>query len=69
MTDFRAIHRATNAAHVASRFREYRRVMIHWSEVLPVAVHHVEAHPGFQGGGSSDVISGVSSAHETDRSD
>jgi hypothetical protein len=41
MTDFRSIRWASDPVHIASRFREYRRVMAHWRDVLPVPVHEV----------------------------
>jgi hypothetical protein len=42
MTDFRSIRWANDPAYIASRFRQYRRIMAHWAEVLPVTVHHVD---------------------------
>ena len=42
MTDFTSIRWANDPAHIASRFQQYRRVMDHWSTVLPVAIHHVD---------------------------
>ncbi|MDR3632999.1 MAG: tetratricopeptide repeat protein [Isosphaeraceae bacterium] len=41
MTDFRSIRWANAPVHIASRFGEYRRIMEHWSRVLPVTVHEV----------------------------
>jgi tetratricopeptide (TPR) repeat protein len=41
MTDFRSIRWANDPEHLASRFRQYRRVMEHWQSVLPVKVHEV----------------------------
>lgn len=42
MTDFRSIRWANDSGHIASRFREYRRIMAHWMNVLPVPIHHVD---------------------------
>jgi hypothetical protein len=42
MTDFTSIRWANDPAHIASRFQQYRRVMDHWSRVLPVPIHHVD---------------------------
>ena len=33
---------ANDPAHIASRIREYRRLMDHWQNVVPVPVHHVD---------------------------
>jgi Sulfotransferase family len=41
MTDFRSIRWANDPAHLAARFRQYRRVMDHWRAVVPVPVHEV----------------------------
>jgi tetratricopeptide (TPR) repeat protein len=41
MTDFRSIRWANEAEHIASRFRQYRRLMRHWYSVLPVKMHEV----------------------------
>jgi tetratricopeptide (TPR) repeat protein len=41
MTDFRSIRWANDPEHIASRFRQYRRLMRHWQGVLPVPVHEV----------------------------
>ncbi|HEV3437151.1 MAG TPA: tetratricopeptide repeat protein [Gemmata sp.] len=41
MTDFRSIRWANDPEHIASRFRQYRRLMQHWQTVLPVPVHEV----------------------------
>jgi tetratricopeptide (TPR) repeat protein len=41
MTDFRSIRWANDPEHIASRFRQYRRLMQHWQAVLPVPVHEV----------------------------
>ncbi|MGA2497234.1 MAG: tetratricopeptide repeat protein [Tepidisphaeraceae bacterium] len=41
MTDFRSIRWANDTEHIASRCRQYRRLMQHWQTVLPVAVHEV----------------------------
>ena len=37
MTDFSSIRWANDFDHIASRFRQYRRIMDHWRAVLPVA--------------------------------
>jgi tetratricopeptide (TPR) repeat protein len=42
MTDFRSIRWANDPEHIASRFRQYRRLMDHWQNVLPVSMHHVD---------------------------
>jgi tetratricopeptide (TPR) repeat protein len=42
MTDFRSIRWANDPAHIAARFRQYRRLMDHWKAVLPVPVHEVD---------------------------
>jgi hypothetical protein len=42
MTDFRTIRWANDPGHIASRFREYRRLMDHWRAVLPVAIHEFD---------------------------
>jgi hypothetical protein len=42
MTSFRAIRWTNDAEHIASRFREYQRVMAHWRQVLPVPVLEVD---------------------------
>jgi hypothetical protein len=36
MTNFRHIRWASDAEHLAARFRDYQRVMEHWRQVLPV---------------------------------
>ncbi len=41
MTDFRSIRWANNPEHIALRFRQYRRVMDHWRDVLPIPIHEV----------------------------
>ncbi|HLN26326.1 MAG TPA: tetratricopeptide repeat protein [Gemmataceae bacterium] len=41
MTDFRSIRWANDPEHIASRFRQYRRLMEHWQTVLPAPVHEV----------------------------
>jgi hypothetical protein len=41
MTDFRSIRWANDPEHIASRFRQYHRLMEHWRTVLPVPVHEV----------------------------
>jgi len=42
MTNFRRIHWTCDSEHIASRFREYRRLMEHWRQVLPVRVLEVD---------------------------
>ncbi len=42
MTDFSTIRWANDFDHIASRFRQYRRLMDHWGAVLPVPIHHVD---------------------------
>ena len=42
MTDFSSIRWASHPDHIATRFQQYRRMMDHWQEVLPVPVHHVD---------------------------
>jgi hypothetical protein len=42
MTDFRSIRWANDPEHIASRFRQYRRLMDHWQEVLPLPIHAVD---------------------------
>ena len=42
MTDFRSIRWANHFDHVASRFRNYRRLMDHWKTILPGRIHEVE---------------------------
>jgi len=39
MTDFRSILWANDPEHIASRFRQYRRLMDHWRAVLPALIH------------------------------
>lgn len=39
ITDFRSIRWANDPLHIASRFRQYRRVMNHWRVVQPVSIH------------------------------
>jgi tetratricopeptide (TPR) repeat protein len=41
MTDFRSIRWANDPEHIATRFRQYRRLMEHWRAVLPVRLHEV----------------------------
>ena len=36
MTDFSSIRWANHPDHIATRFQQYRRLMDHWQEVLPV---------------------------------
>jgi tetratricopeptide (TPR) repeat protein len=42
MTNFRQIRWAFDQNHIASRFREYRRLMDHWQKVLPVPLLEVD---------------------------
>jgi len=42
MTDFRSIRWANDPEHIAHRFQQYRRLMEHWRNVLPVPVHEVD---------------------------
>jgi tetratricopeptide (TPR) repeat protein len=42
MTDFRSIRWANAPEHVATRFREHRRLMDHWHAHLPVPIHEVD---------------------------
>jgi tetratricopeptide (TPR) repeat protein len=42
MTDFSSIRWANDFDHIASRFRQYRRIMMHWRAVLPVRVVDVD---------------------------
>jgi Sulfotransferase family len=42
MTNFRHIRWANDPDHIASRFEEYRRLMRHWRQVLPVPVLEVD---------------------------
>jgi tetratricopeptide (TPR) repeat protein len=44
MTDFRSIRWASDPAHIADRFHEYRRAMDQWQQVLPAPIHHVDYH-------------------------
>jgi tetratricopeptide (TPR) repeat protein len=41
MTDFRSIRWANDPEHLASRFRQYCRLMEHWRALLPEPVHEV----------------------------
>lgn len=42
MTDFGSVRWANHPEHIASRFREYRRLMDHWRSVLPVPIVEVD---------------------------
>jgi tetratricopeptide (TPR) repeat protein len=42
MTDFRGLRWANDFHHIASRFQQYRRLVEHWRQVLPVTVHEVD---------------------------
>jgi len=41
LTNFRMVRWASDAEDIASRFRQYERLMAHWREVLPVAMLEV----------------------------
>lgn len=41
MTDFGSVRWANDPAHLAARFRDYRRLMDHWRAVLPMPIHEV----------------------------
>jgi tetratricopeptide (TPR) repeat protein len=42
MADFRSIFWASNVEHLASRIRQYRRLMDAWQRVLPAPIHHID---------------------------
>ncbi len=42
MTQFREIRWANNQQHIASRFRQYQRLMAHWRTVLPAPLLEVD---------------------------
>jgi tetratricopeptide (TPR) repeat protein len=42
MTNFRQIRWANDPDHIASRFRNYQRLMDHWRETLPVPLLHID---------------------------
>jgi Tfp pilus assembly protein PilF len=42
ITKFRQIRWANNASHIAARFADYRRIMDHWRQVLPVSLLEVD---------------------------
>jgi tetratricopeptide (TPR) repeat protein len=42
MTNFRSIRWANDPEHIASRFREYCRIMAHWRSVLRAPIHEVD---------------------------
>jgi tetratricopeptide (TPR) repeat protein len=42
LTDFRSIRWANDFEHIATRFRQYCRVMDHWHSVLPLQIHEVQ---------------------------
>ncbi len=42
MTHFREIRWANDPQHIASRFRQYQRIMEHWRKVLPVPLLEVD---------------------------
>jgi tetratricopeptide (TPR) repeat protein len=42
MTNFRSIPWANDAEHIARRFHDYERLMVHWGRVLPVPLLHVD---------------------------
>jgi tetratricopeptide (TPR) repeat protein len=41
MTDFRSMSWPSQTAHIVARFQQYRRLMDHWSTVLPGAINEV----------------------------
>ncbi len=41
MINFRELLWTNDFAHIASRFRQYGRLMEHWRAVLPAPIHHV----------------------------
>ena len=41
-TDFRTLRWTNDIEHIASRVRQYRRIMEHWQAVLPKPIHHVD---------------------------
>ena len=42
MTDFRSMSWPFQTAHIAARFKQYRRLMDHWRTVLPGPIHEVD---------------------------
>ncbi len=42
ITNFRSIRWASDPAHIAARFGQYRRIMDHWKQVLTVPIHEVD---------------------------
>jgi tetratricopeptide (TPR) repeat protein len=42
MTNFRRIPWANDFEHLATRFAQYRRLMDHWRNVLPILIHEVK---------------------------
>jgi hypothetical protein len=42
MTDFRSMSWPSQTAHIAARFQQYRRLMDHWSRVVPVTINDVD---------------------------
>ncbi len=42
MTNFLNVRWANHPEHIASHFRQYRRLMEHWRAVLPVPIHEVQ---------------------------
>jgi tetratricopeptide (TPR) repeat protein len=42
MTHFRSIRWANDPKHIGERFAQYRRIMDHWRNVLPISVHEVD---------------------------
>ncbi len=42
MTNFRSIRWASSPEHLASRFQQYRRLLAHWREVLPLPLVEVD---------------------------
>jgi tetratricopeptide (TPR) repeat protein len=42
MTDFKQINWACDVDHLATRFEQYRRLMAHWREVLPIEILEID---------------------------
>jgi tetratricopeptide (TPR) repeat protein len=42
MTDFRSMSWPSQTAHISARFGQYRRLIEHWSRVLPVTINEVD---------------------------
>ena len=41
MTDFRTLRWTNAPGHIASRFADYRRLMVHWQSVCPLPIHAI----------------------------